>query len=50
MEPLTNTQINNLNMENISVANNHDKDLCPVHDTELTEGFCEYCQVCYLCK
>ena len=23
---------------------------CPVHSTELTDGFCEFCQVCYSCK
>lgn len=31
-------------------TNHHDSDLCPVHETELTKGFCEFCQVCYSCK
>lgn len=35
----------------ISELNNrNDADLCPVHDTDLTDGFCEFCQVCYTCK
>lgn len=50
MEPIKNAQINDLNAENISTVDNHDKDLCPVHSAELTDGFCEYCQVCYSCK
>lgn len=39
------------NQNTIPESNNHnDADLCPVHDTELTDGFCKYCQVCYSCK
>lgn len=37
--------------ENTIITTAHEeKDLCPVHSTELTNGFCEYCQVCYSCK
>lgn len=25
-------------------------DICPVHETKLTDGFCELCQTCYSCK
>lgn len=51
MEPAINAQINQSNSENLSATDNHkEKDLCPVHESELTNGFCEYCQVCYSCK
>jgi len=23
---------------------------CPVHETELTDGFCELCAICYSCE
>lgn len=35
---------------NKAMLNDAPEDNCPVHNTELTEGFCEFCQVCYSCK
>lgn len=35
---------------NKAMLNDTHEDNCPVHNIELTEGFCEFCQVCYSCK
>lgn len=36
--------------KNKALLDDTHEDNCPVHNIELTEGFCEYCQVCYTCK
>lgn len=36
--------------QNKAILDDTHEDQCPVHEIELTEGFCEFCQVCYSCK
>jgi len=52
MEPQIVASLTSQTNQNTDPAsNNHNNaDICPVHDAELTDGFCEFCQICYSCK